>query len=92
MINISHSILGYSNYNAYNIEFSNVFRYVEYADQTAILREGYWASYNVPFYESIANKSGWPAVVATMGPDASHDLYPRAKIFRRDQGKVKIYQ
>lgn len=70
----------------------NVFRYVEYADQTAILREGYWASYNVPFYETIANKSGWPAVVARVGPDASHDLYPRAKIFRRDQGKVKIYQ
>ena len=65
---------------------------MEYADQTAILREGYWASYNVPFYETTANKSGWPAVVAIIGPDASHDLYPRAKIFRGDQSKVKLSQ
>lgn len=59
-----------------------------YADQTAILREGYWASYNVPFYESVFDMSGYPAVVTKSGPLASHDLAARAKIFRRDQGKV----
>ncbi|XP_077973050.1 phospholipase B-like 1 [Styela clava] len=60
---------------------------VESYDQTNILREGYWASYNVPFYETIYNKSGYPAV-AKDNPDNSHDLAPRAKIFRRDQNEV----
>lgn len=60
---------------------------VESHDQTNILREGYWASYNVPFYESIYNMSGYPAV-AKDNPDNSHDLAPRAKIFRRDQSTV----
>ena len=58
-------------------------------DQTAILREGYWASYNVPFYEEISVKSGIPREVAMEGSEASHDLAPRAKIFRRDQGNVR---
>nr|XP_039262472.1 phospholipase B-like 1 [Styela clava]XP_039262473.1 phospholipase B-like 1 [Styela clava] len=61
--------------------------FVESHDQTNILREGYWASYNVPFYESIYNMSGYPAVTKN-DPDLSHDLAPRAKIFRRDQGTV----
>lgn len=47
-------------------------------DQTTILREGYWASYNVPFYEEIAKVTG----------DVIEELCPRAKIFRRDQSKV----
>ena len=67
-------------------------RYVEYADQTAILREGYWASYNIPFYESIYNTSGYPSVVKRVGPVATHELYPRAKIFRRDQGNVRLFK
>ena len=57
-------------------------------DQTAILREGYWASYNVPFYEEISRQSGIPERVEKAGFDYSHDLAPRAKIFRRDQSKV----
>ena len=57
-------------------------------DQTAILREGYWASYNVPFYEEISRQSGIPEKVEKSGFDYSHDLAPRAKIFRRDQSKV----
>lgn len=61
--------------------------YVESRDQTSILREGYWASYNVPFYEYIYNVSGY-AAVAQNDTDSSHDLAPRAKIFRRDQGTV----
>ncbi|XP_071509243.1 phospholipase B-like 1 [Diadema antillarum] len=57
-------------------------------DQTNILRAGYWPSYNVPFYEQIFNISGYPAMVEKQGPDTSYQLAPRAKIFRRDQGKV----
>ena len=57
-------------------------------DQTKILRSGYWASYNRPFYERIQNMSGFPHVIKTRGEMYSHDLSPRAKIFRRDSDKV----
>lgn len=63
-----------------------MFSLVEAGDQTAILREGYWASYNVPFYENIARESGIPN--GEGDASSSHDLAPRAKIFRRDQGNV----
>ena len=49
---------------------------------------GYWPSYNVPFYEEVYNRSGYPGVVKEHGTDFSYQLAPRAKIFRRDQAKV----
>ena len=52
------------------------------------MREGYWASYNVPFYEKVYRLSGIPEDVQKQGPEESHDLAPRAKIFRRDQANV----
>ncbi len=58
------------------------------ADQTPILRAGYWPSYNVPFYEEIYTKSGYPGIVKKKGTDFSYQLAPRAKIFRRDQANV----
>ena len=57
-------------------------------DQTIVLREGYWSSYNVPFYEEIFQLSGFADMVKQHGQDFTHDLDPRAKIFRRDEGKV----
>jgi len=65
-------------------------RYVESGDQSDILREGYWASYNVPFYEDIFNRSGYAAMVEKVGTEWSYQLAPRAKIFRRDQSNVRI--
>ena len=62
---------------------------MESGDQTPILREGYWPSYNIPFYEDIFTESGYPEVVAKFGPDASYELCPRAKIFRRDESNVR---
>lgn len=62
--------------------------YVEYSDQTNILRKGYWASYNIPFHQTVYNWSGYPLLVHKLGLDYSYDLAPRAKIFRRDQGTV----
>ncbi|XP_036312167.1 phospholipase B-like 1 isoform X2 [Pipistrellus kuhlii] len=62
--------------------------YVEYSEQTDVLRKGYWPSYNIPFHENIYNWSGYPWLVQKLGMDYSYDLAPRAKIFRRDQGKV----
>jgi len=53
-----------------------------------LLIAGYWASYNVPFYPVIYNMSGYPDMANVFGPLLSHDLAPRAKIFRRDQGTV----
>ena len=70
----------------YNFNLS----YVHIGDQTAILREGYWASYNVPFYEDVFNISGYPQMEKTMGTQVTHDLAPRAEIFRRDGGKVHV--
>ena len=58
-------------------------------DETAILRDGYWASYNVPFFERVYNMSGYPEVANREGPDATYALCPRAKIFRRDESSVK---
>ncbi|XP_046581883.1 phospholipase B-like 1 [Haliotis rubra] len=57
-------------------------------DQTQILRKGYWASYNVPFYESIYNISGYPEFVSVHGSDYSYEMAPRAKIFRRDHSTI----
>ncbi|KAB0403694.1 hypothetical protein E2I00_004006, partial [Balaenoptera physalus] len=62
--------------------------YVEYSEQTDVLRTGYWPSYNIPFHEKIYNWSGYPVLVKKLGLDYSYDLASRAKIFRRDQGKV----
>ena len=52
------------------------------------LLPGYWASYNIPFYENIYNMSGYPQMKEHQGNLVSHQLCPRAEIFRRDQGTV----
>lgn len=65
---------------------------VRYGDQTNILRAGYWASYNVPFYEDIYQESGYPEAVKLHGVSFSYQLAPRAKIFRRDEGYVKTIE
>ncbi|KAM4815492.1 LOW QUALITY PROTEIN: phospholipase B-like 1 [Thomomys bottae] len=61
---------------------------VEFSEQTNILRKGYWPSYNIPFHEKVFRLSGYPLLVKKLGLDYSYDLAPRAKIFRRDQGRV----
>ena len=61
---------------------------MESGDQTGILQAGYWPSYNVPFYEDIFNMTGYSTAVEAHGTEFSYQLCPRAKIFRRDQGKV----
>ncbi|XP_005096538.2 phospholipase B-like 1 [Aplysia californica] len=58
-------------------------------DTTPILRAGYFPSYNIPFFEEIFVKSGYPEYVKKHGIQYTYDLAPRASIFRRDQGKVK---
>lgn len=40
------------------------------------------------YHDVIYNLSGYPAMAKRLGTDLTYELAPRAKIFRRDQGKV----
>nr|XP_054763477.1 phospholipase B-like 1 [Lytechinus pictus] len=62
--------------------------YQNFKSRYDLIHQGYWPSYNVPFYEEIYNISGYPEQVKKVGSDMTYQLAPRAKIFRRDQGKV----
>ena len=54
-------------------------------DQTGVLeRDGYWASYNVPFYPKIYAVSGTLAQYEEFGDYFSYTKYARAEIFRRN--------
>eukprot|EP00126_Sphaerothecum_destruens_P006490 Sdes_comp19381_c0_seq1m10668 len=65
---------------------------VESKDVTSILRNGYWGSWNVPFFENVYNQSGYPTFVEQHGLDFSYEMAPRAKIFRRDSEKVSDFE
>ncbi|XP_004410430.1 PREDICTED: putative phospholipase B-like 2 isoform X2 [Odobenus rosmarus divergens] len=59
------------------------------ADKTLELyQKTYWASYNIPYFESVFNASGLQALVAQYGDWFSYDGSPRAQIFRRNQSLV----
>jgi hypothetical protein len=63
---------------------------IMYRDATDMLRgQNYWPSYNIPSFETIFNKSGGQEGVAEYGDWFTYDMSPRARIFRRDQGKVR---
>jgi len=64
---------------------------VERADKTDMLNLGYWPSYNVPYFPTIYELSGYPEMVAKHGSGMSYQLAPRAQIFRRDQANVVSY-
>jgi len=53
-----------------------------------LIENGYWASYNVPYFENIYNLSGYPARYEQYGDKYSYSNCSRAKIFRRDQPSV----
>ncbi|XP_053727251.1 putative phospholipase B-like 2 [Synchiropus splendidus] len=62
---------------------------VVYADKTQeLLKTGYWASFNIPYYVEIFNTSGCNELVEKYGPWFSLDQNPRAQIFRRNQSDV----
>ena len=64
--------------------------HVHLEDVTHVLREqGYWASYNTPYFKDIFNASGGPAMVSKFGDWFSFEKTPRALIFKRDQGNVR---
>ncbi|KAG6932267.1 phospholipase B domain containing 2 [Chelydra serpentina] len=60
------------------------------ADKTEELYQtGYWASYNVPYFEQIFNASGQLELVQKYGDWFTYDKSPRAQIFRRNQTLVR---
>lgn len=59
------------------------------ADVTGVLKkQGYWPSYNTPYFPDIFKMSGAPKMVKKYGNWFSYDKTPRALIFKRDQGKI----
>jgi len=62
---------------------------VESADVTSYLRNGYWPSFNIPFFKEIFDASGFNDAIKTYGDWLTYDLSPRAQIFRRDANNVK---
>lgn len=58
--------------------------YTESADVTSVLNsQGYFASYNIPFFPYIFAVSGYPQAVAQYGNVWSYDANPRANLFRQ---------
>ncbi|KAI4885928.1 hypothetical protein NFI96_030902, partial [Prochilodus magdalenae] len=62
---------------------------IQTADKTQDLYQtGYWASYNIPYFEDVFNASGGQDLVEKYGKWFSYNENPRAQIFRRNQTLV----
>ncbi|KAK5577941.1 hypothetical protein RB653_002889 [Dictyostelium firmibasis] len=62
--------------------------YIEYGDQTPILRTGFWPSFNIPFYENIYGLTGFNETYAQFGNWFSYQASPRSMIFKRDANNI----
>ncbi|CAG2178703.1 unnamed protein product, partial [Oppiella nova] len=63
--------------------------FIHSADVTPVLRsQGYWASYNVPYFQDIYQISGNEDLSRKLGPYYSYNLTARALIFKREESKV----
>eukprot|EP01028_Stygiella_incarcerata_P004746 TRINITY_DN2062_c0_g1_i1.p1 TRINITY_DN2062_c0_g1~~TRINITY_DN2062_c0_g1_i1.p1 ORF type:complete len:552 (+),score=127.28 TRINITY_DN2062_c0_g1_i1:94-1749(+) len=64
--------------------------YVHSGDVSRVLADqGYWGSYNIPFFQDVYNQSGYPAQKEKYGDNYSYERCPRALIFKRDASSVK---
>jgi hypothetical protein len=62
--------------------------YIHYDDVTPVLlSQGYWASYNEPYFSDIAELS-LNAQLCAQNSESCYNTDPRAEIFKRDQGKI----
>eukprot|EP01133_Synstelium_polycarpum_P010774 gene10774-12552_t len=69
--------------------------YIEYADQTEMLRNGEWPSFNIPFYEAVYNLSGYNERLHSTNNSLEYLSYigaSRSQIFRRDANTVSSVQ
>jgi len=58
------------------------------ADLTDVLRFGYWASYNIPYFPEVYKMAGY-VEAAKNNVAVSWQLAPRARLFRRDANSVQ---
>lgn len=59
--------------------------YIHSADITDIvIADGYWGSYNVPYFEDVWTASGYPAMAEQYGPEYTWGNCTRANMFRRN--------
>ncbi|XP_066989803.1 putative phospholipase B-like 2 [Macrobrachium rosenbergii] len=64
-------------------------KYTSRGDETDLLvLQSYFASYNIPFYETIFNFSGCNPLVEKYGDWYTYDKHPRALMFERDHARV----
>jgi len=67
--------------------------YIEVRDMTEYLWEnGFWASYNRPFFEKISSKAGYLEMTRLYGKTYSYDENPRAKLIQFKIGQVKCVE
>jgi hypothetical protein len=63
--------------------------FYQMADVTEVIRQqGYWASYNRPYFQEIFQLSGTAYRQANFGSFFSYSKYARAEIFKRNQSMV----
>jgi len=66
--------------------------YVVSADKTDVLRgQGYWPSYNIPYFKFIYDISNYTSYFQLYGNGYSYTKCPRAQIFGRDANKVNDF-
>jgi len=64
--------------------------YIISNDESAYLaNQGFWPSYNIPYFPFVYNISGYPAYYEKYGNEFSYSQCARAQIFRRDAGAVQ---
>jgi len=64
--------------------------HVQYRDMSAQLEQDtYWASYNRPFFDDINTQSAYERYAKSMGEIFTYRDCKRAKIFAREQSKIK---
>jgi len=67
--------------------------FVVSADETNLLRkQGFWPSYNIPFFKFVYDISNYTEYYKLYGNDFSYSKCPRAQIFSRDAGKVNTLE
>merc|ERR1711934_71167 len=55
---------------------------------SVLVKDSYWGSYNIPYFPSIYNVSGYPAMAAKYGSPYVYSDCQRANIFRRNQTAI----
>jgi len=67
--------------------------YWEDADVTSVInQQGYWPSYNIPYFKDIFVMAGYNEMVKRYGNYWTYNGYPRAQIFKQRQGQVDDLQ